>query len=192
MGPMLQHALILAAGAAVVSAQTRPEFKVAPEVPAMPKALMKLPRTNITRAKFPAVDFHLHGSSLRTAADYQKMIKLMDETGIGVICNMDGGFGRTFDRNMEVGAPNRGRIIHFARLDFNGINEPGWAGKTAAELERCFRAGAAGLKINKVLGLELRKRGGSYIQADDQRFDASLEMGAKNYKPTTSRSHRST
>ena len=55
---------------------------------------MKFPRTPITRAKFPAVDFHFHGGELRTADDYQKLIKLMDETGIGVICNMDGGFGR--------------------------------------------------------------------------------------------------
>ena len=36
--------------------QKPPEFKPVAEVPAMPKALMKLPRTNITRAKFPAVD----------------------------------------------------------------------------------------------------------------------------------------
>lgn len=160
-----------------------PGFKPAPEVPAMPKALMKLPRTNITRAKYPVVDFHLHGGSLKTAADYEKMIRLMDQTGIGVICNMDGGFGKTFDRNMEVGAPYRDRIIHFARLDFNGINEPGWSDKTAAELERCFRAGAAGLKINKVVGLELRNKDGSYIQSDDPRFDASWEMCAKYNKP---------
>ena len=58
----------------VLGTNRRPEFKPAPEVPAMPKALMKLPRTDITRAKFPAVDFHFHGRSLRTAADYQKMI----------------------------------------------------------------------------------------------------------------------
>jgi len=63
---MRLHVLLLAAAVAV--AQTKPEFKPAPEVPAMPKALMKFPRTNITRAKFPAVDFHLHGRSLQTAA----------------------------------------------------------------------------------------------------------------------------
>src|SRR6476661_5416711 len=80
-----------------------PGFKPGPEVPAMPKALMKLPRTDITRAKYPVVDFHLHGSQLKTAADYEKLIKLMDQTGIGVICNMDGGFGKTFDQNMKVG-----------------------------------------------------------------------------------------
>jgi predicted TIM-barrel fold metal-dependent hydrolase len=149
----------------------------------MPKALMKLPRTAITRAKFPAIDFHFHGRELKTAENYQKLIKLMDETGIGVICNMDGGFGKTFDDNMKVGEPFRDRIIHFARVDFNGINEPGWSAKAAAELERCFKAGAAGLKINKVLGLDLKNTNGTYIQSDDPRFDPIWEMCAKHNKP---------
>src|SRR5215813_4932274 len=107
---MLRHVLILTAGATMISAQTRPEFKPAPEVPAMPKALMKFPRTDITRAKFPAIDFHLHGRSLQTAADYQKMIRLMDQTGIGMICNMDGGFGKTFDQNIKIGDAFKDRI----------------------------------------------------------------------------------
>ena len=168
---------------ATLAVAQRPEFKPSPEAPAMPKALFKLPRTNITRAKYPAIDFHLHGSALRSADDYKKLIATMDATGIGVICNMDGGFGATFDRNMELGRPYQDRIIQFARLNFEGINEPGWPERTAAELERCFRAGAQGLKINKVLGLDLRNRDGSYIQADDPRFDAAWEMCAKHNKP---------
>ena len=164
-------------------APSRPPFQVTPEVPAMPKALMKLPRTPITRAKFPAIDFHVHGRQLRTAEDYQKMIKTMDETGLGVLCNMDGGFGPDFDQNMKVGAPFRDRVIQFARLDFAGINEPGWSARTAAELERTFLAGAAGLKINKVLGLDLKNTDGTYIQADDKRFDPIWEMAAKHNKP---------
>ena len=57
------------AGTLVVLGQTnRPEFKPAPEVPAMPKTLMKLPRTEISRAKYPAIDFHLHGRQLPTNA----------------------------------------------------------------------------------------------------------------------------
>ncbi len=162
---------------------SRPDFKPSPEVPAMPKALMKLPRTAITRAKFPAIDFHFHGRELKAGENYQKLIKLMDETGIGVICNMDGGFGKTFDDNMKAGEPYRDRIIHFARVDFAGINEPGWSAKAAAELERCFRAGAAGLKINKVLGLDLKNTNGTYIQSDDPRFDPIWEMCAKHNKP---------
>src|SRR5262249_43947210 len=81
--------------------QSYPEFKPAPEVPAMPKALIKLPRTNISHAKYPVVDFHFHGSLLRSTQDYEKLVKLMDEVGVRVICNMDGGFGKNFDRNME-------------------------------------------------------------------------------------------
>src|ERR1051325_5983548 len=114
----------LFAGALMICAQTASppsSFKSAPEVPAMPKALMKFPRSNITRAKFPAVDFHLHGRSLSTDADYRKMIALMDETGIAVISNMDGGYGNTFDQNMVVGEPYRDRVLHFARLNYEGI-----------------------------------------------------------------------
>src|SRR5688572_10778935 len=93
------------------------DFKKTPEVPAMPKALMKLPRTPITRAKFPAVDFHFHGRSLRTVEDYQKLIKIMDDTRVAVIADMDGGFGPDFDRNMKLGEPYKDRIVHFARLN---------------------------------------------------------------------------
>src|SRR5207248_4915832 len=85
-------------GVNAVTSSAQTGFKPSPEVPAMPKALMKFPRTNITRAKFPAIDFHLHGSSLRTADDYKKMIQTMDATGLRVICNMDGGFGKNFDQ----------------------------------------------------------------------------------------------
>lgn len=162
---------------------SHPDFKPSPEVPAIPKALMKLLRTAITRAEFPAIDFHFHGRGLRSAEDYKKMVKLMDDTGVGVICNMDGGFGKTFDDNMKAGEPFKDRIIHFARLDFEGINEPGWPAKTAAELERCFRAGAAGLKINKVLGLDLKNPDGAYIQSDDARFDPVWEACARHNKP---------
>jgi predicted TIM-barrel fold metal-dependent hydrolase len=183
-------AVLLAAGCLISSGQKpeakypgHPDFHPTPEVPAIPKALMKLPRTNISRAKYPVVDFHLHGHDLRTADDYRKMIKLMDDTGIGLICNMDGGFGKDFDRNMEVGAPYRDRILHFARLNFEGINEPGWSDRTAAELERCFKAGAAGLKINKVLGLDLKNTDGTYIQSDDVRFDPVWDMCARYNKP---------
>src|SRR5258707_7362688 len=128
----------------------------APEVPAMPKALMKLPRTNITRAKFPTVDFHFHGRSLRTPQDYQKLIQMMDQINLAVISNMDGGFGQAFDQAMTTGAPYKDRILPFARLNYEGINEQGWSEKTAAELERCFKAGAHGLKIWKDVGLDFK------------------------------------
>jgi predicted TIM-barrel fold metal-dependent hydrolase len=187
---MLQRLMLIAIFVVTCEGQTaapkfasHPDFKPAPEVPAMPKVLMKLPRTDMTRAKFPAIDFHLHGRLLKTAADYEKMVALMDKTGVGLICNMDGGFGKTFDENMHVGEPYRDRIIHFARLNWDGINDPGWSQRATAELERCFRAGAAGLKIAKELGLVYRNKDGSYIQADDPRLDSIWELCATYHKP---------
>ena len=163
--------------------QKPPEFKPAPEVPAMPKALMKLPRTNITRAKFPAVDIHFHGRSLRTPQDYQKTIQMMDMTNLAVLSDMDGGFGQAFDRAMKIGEPYKDRVIHFARLNYAGINEKGWSERTTAELERCFKAGAQGLKIWKDVGLTFKNPDGTYIQADDPRFDPIWEMCARYNKP---------
>jgi predicted TIM-barrel fold metal-dependent hydrolase len=163
--------------------QTASESRRAPEAPAMPKALMKLPRTNITRAKFPTVDIHFHGRSLRTAQDYQKLIQLMDETNLAVLSDMDGGFGPAFDQSMKLGEPYKDRIIHFARLNYDGINEKGWSGKTAAELERCFKAGAQGLKVWKDVGLTFKNPDGTYIQSDDPRLDPIWEMCARYNKP---------
>src|SRR5918995_7344363 len=54
-----------------------------PDVPPMPLTLLRLPRTNIVRAKFPAIDFHVHAPQLTTAAAYQRLITRMDSIGTG-------------------------------------------------------------------------------------------------------------
>lgn len=181
---LLACALLMGGAYLMVSVRpTTAQQKKNPEVPAMPKALMKLPRTNITRAKFPAVDIHYHGRQLRSAADYEKLIRDMDSMNIAVISNMDGGSGAAFDQAMKIGDPYKDRILNFARLDYTGINEKGWSEKTAAELERCFKAGAHGLKVWKDVGLTFKNPDGTYIQADDPRFDPIWEMCARYNKP---------
>jgi len=161
----------------------RPEFKPAPEQPAMPKSLLVVKRTAIAKAKYPAIDFHFHGGALKTADDYQKMVAVMDRTGVGAVMNMDGGLFEAADRNLHVGASYRDRIVHFARPVWTGINDPGWAEKTAAGLERAFKAGAQGLKINKALGLDVKNPDGTYIFSDDPRMDPIWAMCARYNKP---------
>jgi len=160
-----------------------PDFKPAPEQGPMPDSVLVVKRTPIEKAKYPAVDFHFHGRRMETTEDYAKMVEIMDQAGVGVICNMDGGFGETFDKNMEISEPYKDRFLQFARVDWEGINEPGWSEKAAAELDRCFRNGAAGLKISKRLGLDVQNTDGSYVQCDDERLDAIWETCAKHDKP---------
>ena len=162
---------------------SHPDFKPTPEQHPMPKSQLVVKRTDIRKAKYPAVDFHFHGRTLQTPDDYTRMIAVMDRAGVGVVVNMDGGMHEALDRNLQVGAPYKDRIVHFARPVWDAINEPGWAAKTAAELERAFKAGAQGLKINKALGLQLKNPDGTYIHADDSRMDPIWAICARYEKP---------
>ena len=67
------------------------------EVPWMPATLLRLPRTNITRAKYPAIDFHNHTGALETRAQYDAVIKSLDYVGIGAVVNVNGGTGEGLD-----------------------------------------------------------------------------------------------
>jgi len=160
-----------------------PDFKQGPEEGPMPDTVLVVKRTEIQRAQYPVIDFHVHGRQLQTPEDYAKMVEVMDQAGVGVICNMDGGFGETFDDHIKASEAVKDRFLQFARVDYEGINVPGWSERNAAELERCFLAGAAGLKINKALGLELQNSDGTYIHCDDPRFDPIWEMCARHDKP---------
>src|ERR687891_107601 len=125
-----------------------------PDVPPMPITLMRLPRTNITRAKYPAIDFHVHAGGLTTKEAYDNLIKLMNTIGMGAIVNLNGGTGATLDATLTAGEAYKDRVANFITFSAEGINEPGWSQKFAAEMERAFKAGALGMKGSKTLGQE--------------------------------------
>ena len=152
-------------------------------VPRMPLTLARLPRTAIARARYPAVDIHVHGPDLTTDTAYRAFIATLDRVGVGAIANMDGGIGAHLDAALKAGEPYRDRVATFITLNLDGINEPGWSQKFAAEMERGFKAGALGLKAWKTIGLTAKNPDGSYIQADDPRFDPIWAMAAKHDRP---------
>jgi predicted TIM-barrel fold metal-dependent hydrolase len=154
-----------------------------PDVPPMPLTLLRLPRTKITRARFPAIDFHLHASELTNVAAYQSLITLMDSVGMGAIANMNGGTGQALDAVLKAGEAYRDRVATFITFSADGINEPGWSQRFAAEMERAFKAGVLGMKVHKTLGQSVRNPDGSFIQADDPRLDPIWEMAARYAKP---------
>lgn len=153
------------------------------EQPPMPLTLLRLPRTNITRAKYPAIDFHVHARGLITPEAYERLIRLMDTIGMGVIVNLNGGTGETLDKVLSAGQPHRDRVANFITFSAEGINEPGWSQKFAAEMERAFKAGAMGMKVSKQLGQGARNPDGTFIQADDPRLDPIWAMAAKHDRP---------
>jgi predicted TIM-barrel fold metal-dependent hydrolase len=153
------------------------------EQPPMPLTLLRLPRTNVWRARYPAIDFHVHARGLTSKAAYDELIALMDDIGMGAIVNLNGGTGKDLDAVLAAGQPYRDRVANFITFTAEGINEPGWSERFAAEMERAFKAGAMGMKVSKQLGQGAKNPDGSFIQADDPRLDAVWAMAAKYDKP---------
>jgi predicted TIM-barrel fold metal-dependent hydrolase len=149
----------------------------------MPATLLRLPRTNITRAKYPLIDFHNHTGALTTAAQYDAVIKVLDQVGVGAVANLNGGSGDQLEAVLKAGVPYKGRVANFFTFSADGINEPGWSARYAALAERGFKAGAIGVKVAKGLGQGARNADGTYIQADDPRIDAFWEMAGKYKVP---------
>jgi predicted TIM-barrel fold metal-dependent hydrolase len=152
------------------------------EVPWMPATLLRLPRTNVMRAKYPLIDFHLHAGHTTP-----ELIKLMDRVGIGAEVNLNGGIATSIDVALKASAPYRDRVADFMTwtdsVNGVGINDPGYSAAWAAELERGFKAGAMGVKVAKNLGLGAKNPDGTFVQADDPRLDAGWEMCATYRKP---------
>src|SRR5918993_3218291 len=154
-----------------------------PDVPPMPLTLLRLPRTHIVRAKYPAVDFHVHGRELNSPEAYKRFVGLMDEIGMGAVVNLNGGTGKALDASLEHGRAYTDRVVNFITFSAEGINEAGWSARFAAEMERAFKAGAQGMKVSKQFGEGAKNPDGSFIQADDPRLDPIWAMAAKYDKP---------
>lgn len=153
-----------------------------------PPSTLVVPENPLTRAKFPFIDVHNHQfrmpnmdlNELTTEMDKLNMAVMVNLSGRGFrrIQNADGttSFGINKDDYLKSAVDNAreqkpGRFIVFTNIDFNGIDEPGWAERTANQIERDVKNGANGLKIYKSLGLSTKDKNGQRIPVDDPRID---------------------
>ncbi|AWV88296.1 amidohydrolase family protein [Bradymonas sediminis] len=120
------------------------------------------------QSEWKASDTHAHLSP----AAYSLAIKAMDQSGIFRMVNMSGGSAAEYRAaNLGMADTYSGRFALFFNLDWRRVNEPGFGEEMARELEAAVRAGFAGVKISKHLGLGARDAAGELIKIDDPRFD---------------------
>ena len=134
-----------------------------------PRPALVTPVHLIDRPKFPVTDVHCHWSLEQSP---EQMIAAMDKLGVARAVNLSGGWGDTLDQQLarfHDHAPDR--LLIFATLDYDGIDEPGWGERTAAYLETMHGRGVRGLKVWKNLGLTLRDATGELVKIDDPRLD---------------------
>lgn len=139
-----------------------------------PISQLVVPQNPLTKARYRFVDVHAHqrGIADMSAADMGALVAEMDKMNMGVMVNLSGGSGAELVariRATEQHAPNR--IVHFANVDFDGIDEPDFGDKAAAQLEKDVANGARGLKVFKSLGMYTTDASGARVQTDDPRLD---------------------
>ena len=139
--------------------------------------------TVVAKAKFPAIDFHLHclGSGYTAEATLKALKDAQVRYGVNLFGN----------RRMEADlAPvlwdrkkGKSRFLRFFGLDFNRLDDADWADYVRHKMDHDIKLGGRGLKIYKELGLEYRDRGGNLILPDDARLRPVWQAAAERHLP---------
>ena len=139
-----------------------------------PKSTLVVPENPITKAKYPFVDVHSHQWRAPDMPPNQvgELLAEMDAMNMAVMVNLSGRSGnalRASVANMNNRHP--GRFVQFANINFDGIDDPEFGVKAAAQLEADVKNGAQGLKIFKNLGMFTRYENGERFRTDDPLLD---------------------
>ena len=143
-----------------------------------PRSTLIIPENIITKAKYPFVDVHNHIWNM-PIKDLSDIVKEMDEMNMGFIINLSGsGIGTQALRNeyfsksisnIKDNFPNRFGL--FVNVDFERIDEEGFAQMNVDMIKDAVSRGAMGLKIYKSLGLTSKDAIGNRIAVNDIRLD---------------------
>jgi predicted TIM-barrel fold metal-dependent hydrolase len=140
-----------------------------------PQSIFVTPKTIILKAKYPAVDMHMHAPRTGNPDSIAlALIKNMDESGIQktiLFC----GTGKTFDQMAAVFGKFPDRIELWCGLDLTGYDKPGFGPAAIAELERCVKLGAKGVGEISDKGRGLVRGAAPALHIDDPRMDQILQ-----------------
>lgn len=134
----------------------------------LPKAMVRLPRTDIPRARHPVIDAHNH---FHGSWNVDRLLQAMDECNVRIFVDLSGMHGERLKRRLDLlKGPHPERFAVFYVPNFSRVNESDFGEREAQALRHAVQAGAQGLKIFKSLGLELRDAKGQLLQVNDPRF----------------------
>ena len=169
-------ALLACSVAASASAQTPPDQILLKDY--LPRSIFRLPETRLEKARYPIMDMHSHDYA-RTDADVDRWVHTMDAVGIEKTIILAGSTGAKFDQVLAKYRRHPKRFEVWCGIDYTGFDQPGFGPGAVAELERCRRAGAAGVgelsDKGRGLGATTNSLG---LHLDDPRLDPILEKCA--------------
>lgn len=128
----------------------------------------------------PFVDAHVH---LNTVSDAK--MKMAIEAGVFFLSiNTDIPFFISIEEQEQVilnlNKKYPGRVKHLTTFSVDQWGNSSWLQKALDKIKRGIDNGAAGVKIWKNIGMDLKDKDGSFIMVDDERFDPILDYLASN------------
>ena len=148
----LRFLAMMVFAAAILSAQTRVDNSRAMDSILVkdwvPDSSLVVPETNILKARFPAIDVHVHprGNLGDTRESLAAWVRIMDEAGVEKMIVLSEATGADLDRLADLyqkNYPNRFQL--WCGLDEREFDKPDYPERAAAELDRCYRKGGRGV-----------------------------------------------
>lgn len=143
----------------------------------LPRSELVTPVSNVTRARFPAIDAHNHlghlGDGLEDAPSRltspQQLRDQLDHHNIRGIVDLDGRASR-LEQALEYKRALPGRVAVLHVPDWSTCQTAGWPAKLPETFRSALAHGLDGLKISKALGLIARDESGTLLRLDDPRL----------------------
>ena len=169
--------------------EVRPRSCMPPEDPApsildyRPRSTLAAPTHMVTKAKYPAIDFHGHPQamlgSVESLARMGSDLNGLNVRMIIVANNVSGSALKTMAATINSSPAMKDRVRVLAGINFQNVG-PGWAARAVAQLEADVVAGAVGIgEIPKDFGQTIRKADGSRLRLDDPDLDPIWQAAAR-------------
>lgn len=144
-----------------------------------PKAMLVVPKTTVTRAKYPFIDIHTHQRAA-TQQRLDELIRDMDGLNMRIMLSspVSGSFGSKTKQVVDAmkAHAQHDRFASMTNLNYGAVDDPP---AVAKQLEEDIRAGAVGLKVWKDFGMRVKDAKGQRVAVDDARFDAAWDVCAR-------------
>ena len=140
-----------------------------------PRSTLVAPGRPVPRSKFPFIDVHFHPRP-RGPEGVTKLLAEMDSINMRTGVVLFGGSGERLRQNLDQPYRDRNRFVLFANVNWRQIDEPDFPRRAAAQLEQDVKAGAAGLKIAKDFGMDVKRQDGRRVPVDDPALDPIFEV----------------
>ena len=148
-----------------------------------PKSTLVVPQTKIQKAKYPFIDVHNHQFDM-PLKNLSKLTAEMDRLNMAFMINLSGFRGLYLQKsleNIQKNAPNRFGL--FLNIDFEAIDEEGFAVAQVELIRQAVKQGVMGLKVYKSLGLTDKDQKGERIAINDPRLDPIWKACGDNNIP---------